>query len=286
MSLTKLSLVLTVALSFVSGAARADEATLKDIQKTLGMVPGFFKGYPEEALPAAWAEFKGLQLNPKSAIPGKYKELIGLAVSAQIPCRYCVYFHTEAAKLNGASDREVKEAVALAGNTRKWSTILNGNQTDLGQFRAELSKAFANAAKGPAGPGAPVTDGPSALKDVERSFGVVPGFFKAYPPAAFAGAWNQFKVWNMTETSIPGKYRELVGLAVASQVPCSYCVVAHTEAARLNGATDDEIREAVAMAGLTRQWSTWLNGTLQDEASFRKDVDQIVGMFKKQMARR
>ena len=34
-------------------------------------------------------------LNPNSALSGKAKELIGLAVAAQVPCQYCIYAHTE-----------------------------------------------------------------------------------------------------------------------------------------------------------------------------------------------
>jgi AhpD family alkylhydroperoxidase len=47
-----------------------------------------------------------------------------LAVTAQIPCRYCIYFHTAAAKANGASDEEIKETVATAAVARHWSTAL------------------------------------------------------------------------------------------------------------------------------------------------------------------
>ena len=50
----------------------------------------------------------------QTAIPNKYKELIGLAVSGATRCRYCVYFHTEAARLFGATDEEINEA-ALDG---------------------------------------------------------------------------------------------------------------------------------------------------------------------------
>ena len=85
----------------------------------------------------AWAEFKSLQLNPKTKLDGKTKELIGLAVSAQIPCQYCVYFHTAAAKANGASADEVREAVAMAAVVRHWSTVLNGMQVDLAGFKRE-----------------------------------------------------------------------------------------------------------------------------------------------------
>src|SRR5262245_50838379 len=86
-----------------AGAAAAQA----DIKKTLGFVPQSFLKLPQLALPGLWDEMKALQLNPSSALPGKVKELIGLAVAAQIPCRYCIYAHTEFARLNGATPAEV-----------------------------------------------------------------------------------------------------------------------------------------------------------------------------------
>ena len=63
--------------------------------------------------------------------------VISLAVAAQIPCDYCIYYHTEAAKLNGATASEIQEAVALASLTRQSSTLLNGLQVDKVQFKKE-----------------------------------------------------------------------------------------------------------------------------------------------------
>jgi AhpD family alkylhydroperoxidase len=63
---------------------------------------------------------------------------------------------------------------------------------------------------------------------------------------------------------------------VAAQGPCRYCVIAHTEFAKLNGATDAEITEAIAMTAVTRSMSTSLNGLQIDEAQFRRDVDRLV----------
>jgi alkylhydroperoxidase/carboxymuconolactone decarboxylase family protein YurZ len=61
----------------------------------------------------------------------------------------------------------------------------------------------------------------------------------------------------------------------------SYCIAFHTEAAKLNGASDLEIREAVAMAAITRHWSTVLNGAMPDEAQFKREVDQVIANAKK-----
>jgi AhpD family alkylhydroperoxidase len=261
------------------------QATYADIEKTLGLVPSFLKAFPEEAIAAAWDEFKGVQLNPASAIPPKYKELIGLAVAAQVPCRYCTYFHSKAAGLDGASERELKEAVVMAAITRQWSTVLNGLQTDEPQFRAELGRVMEYVKK-PHAPQPPisVTNAASAYRDMEATLGLVPWFFKQFPEPGIAGAWREFKTIQLNPRSaIPGKYKELIGLGVASQIPCRYCVVFHTEAARLNGATDAEIREAVAMASLTRHWSTFLNGTLADETVFRRETDQAIAHVRRKL---
>ena len=123
------------------------QSTYRDIEQTLGSVPSFFKAFPESGIAGAWGEFKSVQLNPKTKLDGKTKELIGLAVSAQIPCQYCVYFHTAAAKLNGATDDEVREAVAMSAIVRHWSTVLNGMQVDLAGFKRETDTVLRLAAE-------------------------------------------------------------------------------------------------------------------------------------------
>jgi len=127
--------------AFLVRFSNAAEA-FKDIEQTLGIVPQFFMVFPEAALPGAWSEFKGVQLNPHTAIPPKYKELIGLAVSAQIPCSYCLTFHREVATLHGAGNDEIQEALALAALTRHWSTMFNGLQMDEERFQRETDEVM------------------------------------------------------------------------------------------------------------------------------------------------
>ena len=125
------------AVTVAAAMAQEPDATYRDINATLGSVPTMFKAMDPSGIAGAWTEFKAVQLNPNTALSGKEKELIGLAVAAQIPCTYCIYFHTQAAKLNGATDAEVREAVAMAAITRHWSTVLNGMQVDPAGFRQE-----------------------------------------------------------------------------------------------------------------------------------------------------
>lgn len=111
---------------------------ITSVAAAAGDPPNFMKQtYPEQALEAAWAEYQAVYI-AKGAIPRKMKQLIALGVAAQIPCEYCVYGHTKNAKKAGATDAEIKEALAIAALTRKWSTILNGSAYDYEKFKAEL----------------------------------------------------------------------------------------------------------------------------------------------------
>src|SRR5262245_7151665 len=113
-----------------AGPKEAAEGARADIAKTFGFVPQFFQNMADAAVSGAWGEMKGLQMNPKSALPGKTKGLVGLAVAAQVPCQYCIYAHTEFAKLNGATNAEIAEAVAVGALARQFSTYANGLQID------------------------------------------------------------------------------------------------------------------------------------------------------------
>jgi AhpD family alkylhydroperoxidase len=71
-------------------------------------------------------------------IPNKYRELIGIGISATTKCPYCVAFHTEFAKLFGATDAEIEHAVHYAKSTAGWSAYLNGLQFDREEFDREV----------------------------------------------------------------------------------------------------------------------------------------------------
>ena len=106
----------------------------KDIEKMFGLVPTMFKYIPDDKLEMEWKLFKRVQFD-EGPIPNKYRELIGLALSAVKGCPYCIFYHTEVAKLNGASDAEIEDAVHFAKSSAGWSTYLHGTQIDSGQWK-------------------------------------------------------------------------------------------------------------------------------------------------------
>ena len=65
---------------------------------------------------------------------------MGVALHSETKCRYCTLFHTEAAKLFGATDEEIQEAVHYAKTSLGWSAYINGMQEDYDRFAAELAQ--------------------------------------------------------------------------------------------------------------------------------------------------
>ena len=119
----------------------AYEKAKNEIEATFGTFFSAFKAYPQHALPAAWEHWKTLR-GPNNTISSKNAELIQLAVASQIPCVYCVYFHKISAKGFGATDEEIKEAVALGAETRHWSMVLQGSGISFEDFKAEFDGAM------------------------------------------------------------------------------------------------------------------------------------------------
>lgn len=133
--------LITITLS--AQESNAYEKVKNEMEKEFGMMPIMFKVYPKHALPSIWENYKQLT-SSDNKIPAKYRELIGLAVSAQIPCEYCTYFHTASAKAHGATDEEIQEAIVHGAQSRLWSTVYKGNQIEFKEFEkeAELMKEF------------------------------------------------------------------------------------------------------------------------------------------------
>jgi AhpD family alkylhydroperoxidase len=118
-------------------------------------------------------------------------------------------------------------------------------------------------------------------RDIEEQLGQVPTWLRQWPEAGLAGFWGLMKDFHLAETKIPNKYKELIGIAVSGATRCKYCALFHTEAAKLFGATDDEIAEASLMGGVTMCASTFLNAEQTDYDQFRKETREIVAYVRK-----
>lgn len=119
-------------------------------------------------------------------------------------------------------------------------------------------------------------------QEMKEMLGLVPNFFKKMPDEYFSYEWELFKRLELGETLIPNKYKELMGIAIHSETKCRYCTLFHTEAARLFGATEEEIQEAVHYAKMSVGWSVYLNGMQQDYDLFSEELERIVTHIEEQ----
>lgn len=108
--------------------------------------------------------------------------------------------------------------------------------------------------------------------EMEKMFGVVPSFLKGMPESVLEPEWKLFKTLQLTEGPIPGKYRALIGLAVAAAARCRYTALFYEEVARVNGATDEEIEHAVHSAAAASALSIYVNGLRIDYDRFSREM--------------
>lgn len=121
-------------------------------------------------------------------------------------------------------------------------------------------------------------------QEMTKAFGLVPVWARSIPDSAIEGFWATMRDFQLAETKIPNKYKELIGLAVSGATRCRYCQYFHAAAARLNGATDDEIAEAAMMGAQTMSGSTYLNAMAFDFDEFKVEFDKIVEYVRAQNA--
>ncbi len=119
------------------------EETREDIEETLGIVPGWLDDLPPEDLVHEWP-LNRRYLVGEWEIPPKYRELIGLAVAANVKCQYCMHFHREAAKMHGATEEELAELSMLASVTPRYSAMLHAQNYDLEEFETETAEIAAH----------------------------------------------------------------------------------------------------------------------------------------------
>ena len=95
----------------------------------------FIELHPKAVKPAADAYYKAVEEKVfNGAIPLKYAQLVALSASVAMKCEYCVPAHTSFAIAAGATEEEIKTAVAIAADVALNSSMLYGTQFDMEEF--------------------------------------------------------------------------------------------------------------------------------------------------------
>ena len=86
-------------------------------------------------------------------------------------------------------------------------------------------------------------------------------------------AWRTLNaITSREDGAIPKKYRELIAVAVACTTQCPYCIEAHAGAAKLAGASREEVVEAALLAAALRSSGATTHGALALKFFDRKQV--------------
>jgi AhpD family alkylhydroperoxidase len=166
-------------------------------------------------------------------ISGKTKELIAVAVSHVTGCPYCIEKHVGDAKRKyEVSKEEMAEAIMVATYLKAGSSMAHGvnalnaydETADDVLYRGSYSKRL--------------------------------GEYSNLHEDAFK-AFRHFAQEAMKAGRISAKDKELIGVAVAHVTGCPYCIDAHVKAAKKQGATKEEVAEAVLVATAVKAGSAF-----------------------------
>ena len=110
-------------------------ALADDHMRDLKTANPFIELHPKAVQPAADAYYKAVEEKVfNGAIPLKYPQLVALSASVAMKCEYCVPAHTSFAIAAGATEEEIKTAVAIAADVALNSSMLYGTQFDMEEF--------------------------------------------------------------------------------------------------------------------------------------------------------
>jgi AhpD family alkylhydroperoxidase len=88
-------------------------------------------------------------------------------------------------------------------------------------------------------------------------------------------AFRQFSQAVFRDGALPGKTKQLIAVAVAHVTQCPYCIKGHTRAALRQGATEEELMEAIWVAAEMRAGGAYAHSALaletMAEAGARQD---------------
>jgi AhpD family alkylhydroperoxidase len=111
--------------------------------------------------------------------------------------------------------------------------------------------------------------------EIEKTLGTVPGFMKDTPKDLLPQMWPLFKKYQLGQSVIPEKYREMMMLAAAAAVKCPYCQTYHKEVSKMWGASEEELNELAVVVANTAFWSNILHTQNYDYDTFVKELKQI-----------
>ncbi|KIL45368.1 carboxymuconolactone decarboxylase family protein [Jeotgalibacillus soli] len=170
----------------------------------------------------AFSEFNSNVLK-EGALTRKEKELIAIAIAHVTECPYCIDIHTRSAKSEGATLEELVEAVFVVSGVEAGGVVSHSTHIT-NALNPDADDALY---------------GRSNLKNINYLKKGSPDGYKAY---------SEFSSSVMKEGQLSTKFKEIIAVAVAHATQCPYCIEIHVKNAEKNGASHEELSEAILVA--------------------------------------
>ena len=113
-------------------------------------------------------------------------------------------------------------------------------------------------------------------EEVEEHLGQVPSWIENLSEPASDHSWGLVRDFELGETELSAREKALIGVGVAAAIECPYCTYFHKAEARMEDVAEDELEEAVNLAGTTKYFSTVLHGAEVDLDEFTDETDELV----------
>jgi AhpD family alkylhydroperoxidase len=112
-------------------------------------------------------------------------------------------------------------------------------------------------------------------REIVETLGQVPGFFQTMPDSTLEHEWAEFKAFQLGDTELTQREKDLIGYAVAAAIHCPYCVYFHRAATLMAGTSAAQLEEAARVAADTVKYSTYLHALGTDLEEFKRVTDEI-----------
>lgn len=161
------------------------------------------------------------------ALSNKEKEIIAVAITHVTQCPYCIESHTKSAKKAGATLEELCEAIFVTAAVEAGGTVTHSTHVHNAKNKEASDVLYAR----------------SNLKSLGQLGKFASDGFKGY---------QAFSAVATKSGQLSSKIKEIIAVAVANTIQCPYCIDVHTKNADKQGATGEELAEAIMVASAVR----------------------------------
>ena len=127
--------VLIISVFMFEASAYADEHAKGDAQ----IVNEFAELHPKSITQEVDTYYSAVTKKIFSgAIPTKYAQLAALSASVAMKCEYCIPAHKSMAIAAGASEEEIRTAIAIAADVALNSSMFYGSEIEMKEFKKKF----------------------------------------------------------------------------------------------------------------------------------------------------